>query len=69
MPTHRSPVAAPSEAPASRASLPDPLVGLESELDRLCDAIARGLASMYRRRQAALVPFHSGDRADLPRVA
>ena len=68
MPTHRSPVTAPSEVAASRTSLPDPLVGLEPELDRLCDAIARGLAGMYRR-QAALVPCCPAARAELPRAA
>jgi hypothetical protein len=62
MSTHRS-------AAAQAESADEPLASLQSELDRLCDAIARGLADMYRRRQAALLSFPSADRPDVPEAA
>jgi hypothetical protein len=66
MAPYHSASASPVSADDQLASLPPEL---EPELNRLCDAVARGLAGMYRRRQATPVPLRSAERPDLPRAA
>jgi hypothetical protein len=67
MSTRCSPAA--SVVSTNPAPLPDALADVDrADLDRFVRHLAEAVAS-WHRRQVALMPCRSADRADLPRVA